>query len=440
MPTLPPEVLCEIFLAVAALYPASARNLGPPAFARVCQQWRDVAFGFPLLWTTVNLYVDIEDTCFSLDEIEPYILLSAQLPLHVRLVGLSDEMTGEYPPGHDNHDFFVDELASEALKRVAALSAHRWKTLSVTGDLRVFAEQVESPTPLLESIEIYPSTWPEGHRGPLPLSFVQHAPLLRTMTLHVGFPTLLLPAWRGQVTSATYVLHQEMDNALDMIERHLADSDGLETLWIDGTDGDSFSRAFEEHLWDTVHHMHKLRTLSVSGCATRFLAVLIAPALESLTVSDDVVSASDMEFEFDPLSLMLGLSKRSTLQSLHTLTLKNMSPDDGTLGPLYQLLGDLDTLDTLRIVEDDRIYRNRYLPLLQGGLLEWLTHTPPSPVRLPNLTYLTLRFGRYRCSGAEDMVQRLLASRRMGDFSEGITTIKALTHFTSDMGPEYQIP
>ncbi|KAI5829403.1 hypothetical protein K523DRAFT_305060 [Schizophyllum commune Tattone D] len=439
MPTLPPEVLCEIFLAVAALYPASARNLGAPAFARVCQQWREVAFGYPLLWTTVNLYVDFEDTCFSLGEIEPYILLSAQLPLHVRLVGLGDEMTGEYPPGHDNHGFFMDELASEALKRVAALSAHRWKTLSVTGDLRVFAEQVESPTPLLESIEIYPSTWPEGHRGPLPLSFVRHAPLLRTMTLHVGYPTVLLPAWHGQVTSATYVLHQKMDNALDMIERHLADSGDLETLCIDGTDGDPFSRAFEEHLWDTVHHMHKLRTLSVSGCATRFLAVLVAPALESLTVSDDVVSASDMEFEFDPLSLMLGLSKRSTLQSLRTLTLKNLSLDaESTLEPLCQLLGEIGTLDTLRI-EDDRIYHGSLPSLLQGGLLEWLTHKPSSPVRLPHLTHLTLRFGRRRFGDVEDLVRRLLASRRVGDLVEGMT-FSALTHFTSDLGPEYQIP
>ncbi|KAL1711997.1 hypothetical protein EV715DRAFT_214491 [Schizophyllum commune] len=439
MPTLPPEVLCEIFLAVAALYPASARNLGPPAFARVCQQWRDVAFGFPLLWTTVNLYADFEDTCFSLDEIEPYILLSAQLPLHVRLVGLSDEMTGEYPPGHDNHDFFVDEMASEALKRVAALSAHRWKTLSVTGDLRVFAEQVESPTPLLESIEIYPSTWPEGHRGPLPLSFVQHAPLLRTMTLHVGFPTVLLPAWRGQVTSATYVLHQEIYSAPGMIEHHLVDTDELETLCIDGTDN-RYNEAFQEYTWDTMHHTPKLRALSVSGCAIAFLAAIIVPALESLTVSDAVVTAIDTDFGSDPLSLMLGLSKRSTLRtSLRTLTLKNLSLDaESTLEPLCQLLGEIGTLDTLRI-EDDRIYHGSLPSLLQGGLLEWLTHKPSSPVRLPHMTHLTLRFGRRRFGGVEDLVRRLLASRRVGDLVEGMT-FSALTHFTSDLGPEYQIP
>ncbi|KAI5887779.1 uncharacterized protein SCHCODRAFT_02553073 [Schizophyllum commune H4-8] len=429
----PCEILCEIFLIVVSLYPASSRNLGAPRFTRVCRDWRAISVSYPQLWTTVNIKYDGR---YLADNLEVYISLSGNLPLHVHVAGI--ERYGERGEW-DRPRSFAREETARALKDLAALSAQRWKTLAVTADFAVFAAQVEAQTPLLESLVLDSDTWPKDYRGELPLDFVRHAPLLRTITIDLGFPDIVLPSWKRQVTSATYFLHSAC--ALCTVLCHLMDAKELRKLSI--LDADAEHGAFDDCfinmlLSPTTYHAPQLRTLIVSGCAHAFLPVIVAPALETLTVCQDHEWDDPEMWPEGPLSSLLWMIQRTTLSSLRILELKDIETYEHRFDLLYQCLDALIALDTLRIEElaDTVSHRDS---LLRGELLEWLTYKESSPTHLPDLTHLTLRSGRKSDGDLEGLVRQLLVSRTTGGLVDGVAR-KALIHFTSNLGPEFQIP
>ncbi|KAL1688725.1 hypothetical protein GGG16DRAFT_126976 [Schizophyllum commune] len=417
--SLPCEILCEIFLIVVSLYPASSRNLGAPRFTHVCRSWRVASFGYPQLWTTVN----IDYSSIYLADVGPYISLSGNLPLHVRvasIAGLDNRYRSDKPA--------LEELAV-ALKDAALLSARRWKSLSITNDLAIFATQVEAPTPLLESLFLYNRTCE------LPLEFLQHAPLLRTITVTIEYTEMVLPSWKRQITSATYVLHEEC--GLSTVLGHLTDAQDLEKLsLLDADIGGSDEYFVDMLLSPTTYHTPELRTLIISGCAHAFLPVIVAPALETLTVCKGFEWDDPEMFPCGPLSSLLWMIQRTALPSLRVLELRDIEAVEIEL--LYQSLGNLIALDTLRIEElGDTVYSKR--SLLRRELLEWLTYKETSPAHLPHLTHLTLRFGRNPVGDLEFLVQQLLVSRTTGGLVDGVAR-KALKDFTSNLGSEYHLP
>ncbi|KAL1675603.1 hypothetical protein EV122DRAFT_292568 [Schizophyllum commune] len=424
--SLPCEILCEIFLIVVSLYPASSRNLGAPRFTHVCRLWRVASFGYPQLWTTVN----IDYSNIYLADVGPYISLSGDLPLHVRVASIAGYGNSCYR----SHKPALEELAV-ALKDAASLSARRWKSLSITNDLAIFATQVEAPTPLLESLVLVPETWSYNRTCELPPEFLQHAPLLRAITVTLEDTEVELPSWKRQITSATYVLHEEC--GLSTVLCHLTDAQDLEKLsLLDADIGGSDEYFVDMLLSPTTYHTPKLRTLIISGCAHAFLPVIVAPALETLTVCKGFEWDDPEMFPCGPLSSLLWMIQRTALPSLRVLELRGIEAVEIEL--LYQSLDNLIALDTLRIEElEDTVSSKR--SLLRRELLEWLTYKESSPAHLPHLTHLTLRFGRNPVGDLESLVQQLLVSRTTGGLVDGLAR-KALKDFTSNLGSEYHLP
>ncbi|KAL1754500.1 hypothetical protein FB107DRAFT_215587 [Schizophyllum commune] len=423
--SLPCEILCEIFLIVVSLYPASSRNLGAPRFTHVCRLWRVASFGYPQLWTTVN----IDYSNIYLADVGPYISLSGNLPLHVRvasIAGLNNRYRSDKPA--------LEELA-RALKDAASLSARRWKSLSITNDLAIFATQVEAPTPLLESLFLVPETWSDDCTCELPLEFLQHAPLLRMIAVTIEYTEMVLPSWKRQITSATYVLHEEC--GISTVLDHLADARDLEELsLLDADIGGSDEYFVDMLLSPTTYHTPKLRTLIISGCAHAFLPVIVAPALETLTVCKGLEWDNPEMFPCGPLSSLLWMIQRTALPSLRVLELRDIKTMENEL--LSQSLGNLIALNTLRIEEPEDTVSSKY-SLLRRELLEWLTYKESSPAHLPYLTHLTLRFGRHAVGSLESLVQQLLVSRTTGGLVDGVAR-KVLKDFTSNLGSEYHLP
>ena len=96
----------------------------------------------------------------------------------------------------------------------------------------------------------------------------------------------------------------------------------------------------------------------------------------------------------------------------------------------------LSTLESLHI-ESNRNFSDERT-ILRYELLVWLTRTAEAPARLPNLTKLSLYFGKDRHKGAKSRLRNLLASRESDGSAEGVS-LSALTRFRTDISKELQI-
>ena len=77
---LPHDILSEIFLEVVSRYYILMQNLGTPAFARVCREWRALALNNPRLWTAINVPYGESWTCTVEEEIKTTSLDLADSP------------------------------------------------------------------------------------------------------------------------------------------------------------------------------------------------------------------------------------------------------------------------------------------------------------------------------------------------------------------------
>ncbi|KAL1662150.1 hypothetical protein GGF50DRAFT_59619 [Schizophyllum commune] len=431
---LPQEILSEIFLHRTSDYPPSSRNLGTPTIARVCQEWRAVAFGYPQLWTIVNIH---DANISPHDDVEAYLARSCHAPLSVY---------AEAPSANTYYDGIEEAVAAnkrvaDALYRVAALSAHRWKMVSVIGDCILFSRQSELNTPLLERAVLMAKSWVEQFHAPLPLAFVKNAPRMKAATLAVGYDQhpVTMPSWSRQLTSMVYVLLLGEACEFDTIIRHLSAQPHLRRLKVldDEIDGYGGFALPDIHLGQAVFHLPKLVVMAVSGLGHLLLPQIDAPVLKKLTITDGVEVDGD-GFVHGFTASLNGLLERSSRRSLRTLELINIGIDEHyPLDDLYRCLETLPALAALRI--EDRKDRYRPCHFLRPGLLIWLARNESAPARLPRLTHLTLRFGGWGFDGCEDLVRQIMVSRATSGVADGIP-FKALARFVCDLGREFQLP
>ncbi|KAL1688728.1 hypothetical protein GGG16DRAFT_59298 [Schizophyllum commune] len=431
---LPQEILSEIFLHRTSDYPPSSRNLGTPTIARVCQEWRAVAFGYPQLWTIVNIH---DSNISPHDDVEAYLSRSCHAPLSV---------CAKAPSTNTYYDEIEEAVAAnkrvaEVLYRVAALSAHRWNMVSVIGDCILFSRQSELNTPLLEHAVLMAKSWVEQFHAPLPLAFVKNAPRMKAATLAVGYDQhpITMPSWSRQLTSMVYVLLLGEACEFDTIIRHLSAQPHLRRLKVldNNVDGHGGFAPLGIHLAQSAFHLRKLVVMAVSGLGHLLLPQIDAPILKKLTITDGVEGEGD---GFGPgfITSLNGLLGRSSHRSLRTLELINIRIGEHyPLDDLYRCLEGLPALAALRI--EDRKDRYRSYPFLRPGLLTWLARNESVPARLPRLTHLTLRFGGWRFNGCEDLSRQIMVSRATSGVADGIP-FKALARFVCDLGREFQLP
>lgn len=432
------DLLSEIFVLVVADYRIQDRNFGTPAIARVCYDWRYVAFSIPQLWTLVNIPNAWTRTPEA--EVEAFVARSCQLPLHVHVEAYIWKVM----------EICVEEWekSAETLKHIARLSAWRWRKLDIWGHFLVFTSQDTLDLPMLESVLVAPTIWDdwgrdvsEGRR--LPLDFLRKAPNLRDATWEVGYPHVSLP-WPA-LTAMTYILR---DADADELGRVAADisrrAETLEVLHIRhehevGKFPPTSAPTFVIH---KVSVAPNLRSLAVLGLGHAALPTFAAPSLSQMTLLHTVQTSGD-NGPFTSIRRMLHAPRLA--HSLRTLRLERVFCS-GNRAWMQLIL----FLDDLRALSDLQVLCNygrdaKMVDVIYVGvkLLHCLTRNEAagSAERLPSLTHLSLHFDsdRYSLGKLQKPLKVLLDSRKSESVVDGVS-LKALVQFTSDLGQEFEIP
>ncbi|TRM63803.1 hypothetical protein BD626DRAFT_629590 [Schizophyllum amplum] len=412
--SVPFDILCEIFLLVVAQYPVASRNFGSPAVALVCREWRAVALRCPRLWTIVN--VPHQNSDVSKDIIQSYLSRSCRLPLDVHAEG--PDWKHDWPAGGPSK---ADKVMGKLLRRVGRLSADRWRSLSVTGDIVVLSQQTK-----------------EKEEDLLPLDFLADAPRLREATLDVAYPATWPPMsfYGDALKSMTYLLRQSCSNEFMTITNTVLYQTELDTLIVLDS---KYSRDIytPEVLYRgplvVIPKLDKLTTIVVSGLAHLILGAIHVSNLTTITVRD----AYEEEDISGPMTSILRMMEESNLNSVRTLKLVRVIADSETLDSLYQCLEGLPGLDHLHI--DNGLY-TIVDSILRTELLAWMKRRKATAAsRLPNLPHLALRFGAAASKQFVQPLRELMNSRKSGRVVDGVS-LKALSRFTSDMGLEFSLP
>lgn len=151
---LPPEMLYRIFIMAASDEVAAPRWF---AFSQVCQRWRAVALGCPMLWTTI-------DFSWGTSQVEEFLVRSKQLLLSVTIHrGWNDDYRTSYPECNlFKHSMFrVRDLYMNTPKFYHVGSAKQLKRLTLISlslqspDWNRFSKYLDgSKAPVLEFLKI----------------------------------------------------------------------------------------------------------------------------------------------------------------------------------------------------------------------------------------------------------------------------------------------
>ncbi|KAL1699043.1 hypothetical protein EV121DRAFT_284375 [Schizophyllum commune] len=420
---LPHDILSEIFLEVVSRYHILLQNLGTPAFARVCREWRALALDDPRLWTAINVPYGESWTCTVEEEIKNYLSRSRRLPLHVCASGdMSDPCYDAHQEMYLGVDFCPrDEFALRAIELIGKLSDYRWKSLSLSGHHDVFDRQEKLALPLLDSITIAVKAPPNVENAdPLRLTFLEQAPHVRKMTLDMRYPAF---------TEVTFVFLLCDETEFMTVENQIKLRPQLETLEVYDPDGHFGVFAPQALPIGALIHMPHLTSVTVSGIGHLILTCLAAPNLRKVAVAHG--------YEEDgpgPLSSIMRMPDGYSLRALELIRVQ-LDRDVG-IDIVYRCLEGLPALESLRVENSRRFV----VPdsILREDLLVWLTRTEEAPTRLPQLAELFLYFGASRPSGTEERLRELLASRASEE-QVGDAFLRALTRFDTDISEELRI-
>lgn len=435
--TIPHALLSQIFIILVSDIPIEERDFGTPTVAHVCHDWRTVAFSTPQLWTSVN--IPILPLPIPHEVIETFLSRSYQLPLHVRV----DATGWDYLEGSIDED----QNSALALQRVAHLSASRWNRLEIWGDYSVFSLQNELELPLLESVVIVPTTWHELEDGweqpELPLDFLANAPNLRDVTLDVGYSNVNLP-WPA-IPRMTLVLREGDAAELERIATYVSrQAEELKTLSIEHNLRSSMIPLAEiptlEVADDDISVASQLTSVAVTGLGYQVLPTFKAPRLSSLAVKNTYQEHQENGGQGPFASILKMMAHTSLDQTLRYLDL------DGVLcygsrswTDLTRCLESLRALSELRVAGGDHEDESS-AGIVRARLLRWLVRDDAASLaRLPNLTHLGLYFGRNSYGVLSQVLQTLIDSRRSAKVVGGVS-LKALLRFSTDLGPEYELP
>ncbi|KAI5897227.1 uncharacterized protein SCHCODRAFT_02616944 [Schizophyllum commune H4-8] len=428
---LPHDTLREIFLEIVSTYHILSRNLGTPAIARVCRDWRATALQDPRLWSTINIPYGESWSSSAENEIRTYLYRSRQLPLHVCATGdMSDlrydddqemYLGGDFGPG--------DEFAMRAIELIGKLSADRWKSFSLSGHHDIFDRQEKLFLPLLDTIIIAVKASPLPETAdPLRLGFLEQAPRVRKITLDVRYLAFSLPAW-GSLKEATYLLHHSTDEEFMTVENQIRLQPQLEALEVHDFDGHFGVFAPRVLPIGALIRMPHLTTVTVSGIGHLILTCLDAPSLRNVVVRHGYEEGGP-----GPLSSIMRLPDKSSLRALE-LARVELDEDVG-MDIVYRCLEGLPALELLRVESSQRFVTPG--SILRNDLLVWLARNEAAPVRLPQLAGLFLYFGASRPRGVEERLQKLLESRASKEHVGGVF-LRALTRFDTDIGEEFRM-
>ncbi|KAF7325392.1 F-box domain-containing protein [Mycena venus] len=179
-PTLPPEILAEIFihcLPVSGLVTPDPAE-PPLALCAICRWWREVALSTPRLWS--SLLVDFDD--MHVDLYRKWLLRARSAPLSISLKDWDEK----------------EVLASvDPLLRTFVGLSRQWKNIEIDIglDLACSIFPVDGDFPLLEHLSV------SVHASDLSISFCE-APKLREVSILIYNPHIQVP-WHQLTTFRT---------------------------------------------------------------------------------------------------------------------------------------------------------------------------------------------------------------------------------------------
>ncbi|KAK7052165.1 F-box domain-containing protein [Favolaschia claudopus] len=261
--TLPNEIISDIFVHFLPTYPEPPPYFGelsPTTLTHICRQWREIALTTPALWRAI----DLRGFTGELASLAPqWLERSGCLPLSIRAAESELDYYDDFP----------------SISGILIPHRARWEQLDLNLDRPEHLEVLDGPLPLLRTLSVY-----LGDRLENPL-LLQTVPLLRTVVLDdYGQPSLILP-W-AQLTSLTLrcIYPAECVSILRQTQ-NLVNCDVK--IWA--------AQLPTGRLADLT--LSRLETLvferNSDGVWSDFTQLLIAPALRSLKIREDLLGQPD---------------------------------------------------------------------------------------------------------------------------------------------------
>jgi hypothetical protein len=326
---------------------------GPLLLGAVSKFWRQVAFGTPHLWNTVNIHILSNDNLPTKMELtKEWLARSRGLPLHLSL---------GYPTWNENESELnpLIPLFNE-LQHVSP----RWHTLFLglsPGLYPTFLGQVTC-APTLETLTLMDGSEEEGD------FHLPHTPLLKHLHLDlcgfVPFSSISID-WSGLTTVKAY--HVLMGEYFDILQL----AKGLKSLRLDGLVGDQ-----EYHLPTTPLTHSALRELHLGTNED-----LPIHSSELVTMLDLATFPSLEKFVYDsgsrtlfPNSAIPSFFNRSRCQLTHFDLCGDLR--NGTTSDLISILSGLPTVTHFKL--EDKYSQRLYNAIMSDQLLRRLTPIRPS--------------------------------------------------------------
>ncbi|KAJ7042908.1 hypothetical protein C8F04DRAFT_1075208 [Mycena alexandri] len=177
LPTLPPELLAEIFINFLPAYPNFPPYFGflsPLMLCRICRQWRAIALSTPALWTAMRFAITSFDSRQSqkLELLKTWLGRSGDCPLR-----LSFKFWGGGNPGY----------LPQFLQTIVAHCA-RWEDITLLVPLH-YMHHIQGEMPLLRHLKFGPHSplTRRDHEKASGLTLFDRVTQLRTLVLTDGF-------------------------------------------------------------------------------------------------------------------------------------------------------------------------------------------------------------------------------------------------------------
>ncbi|KAJ7602657.1 hypothetical protein DFH06DRAFT_1258605, partial [Mycena polygramma] len=189
--TLPPEIVCKIFIHFLPTYPGFPPLTGilsPTLLTQICQRWREIALETPALWRATAL----SNNVFGF----PWNLQAKQFDIWL-------ERSRDCPLALSLFTCVGDDWA--AVELIATVVPHRtrWEYLEFYGSILHLRALGEGAMPLLQHLDLTLNVYYSDDVASK-LAIFREAPLLRTVIISNTAAALVILPWM-QLTSLTFL-------------------------------------------------------------------------------------------------------------------------------------------------------------------------------------------------------------------------------------------
>ncbi|KAJ7470014.1 hypothetical protein B0H11DRAFT_1388969 [Mycena galericulata] len=280
--TLPPEITSEISTQFLPPYPehSSLYGLLSPSFlCRICRQWRDVALSTPILWSALQLDLNIPRLYEQqLHLLELWLQRSGGCPLSL-------DFSRQFRGAGDSTASFVKAIVRHA---------HRWEVIRLILP-RSDLQHITGPMPFLRNVFVGPTDYDGRGPGIAPVVLFSQAPKLKDVVLYWTFNPFSITLPWSQITTLTATLGEYEAATI------LRNTPAIEECCL------AIDRLSEwPEPMPPIPPLFWLRSLSLLSphempiSMGRFLAALNLPALERITIFEAFLGA-------DPLAALSAL-------------------------------------------------------------------------------------------------------------------------------------